>query len=73
MGFTADFSRVEWAKSSYSGCDEHNCVEFSRALAPSGMVPIRDSKGPEGPALAVSAPSWSAFVDAVKGGNFPAL
>jgi hypothetical protein len=73
METAPDLAPVKWVKSSHSGGNDGNCIEFSRALAPSGIVPIRDSKGPEGPALAVSAPSWSAFVDAVKGGNFPAL
>ncbi|MFC5724042.1 DUF397 domain-containing protein [Streptomyces gamaensis] len=31
-------------------------------FAPTGVVPVRDSKRPGGPALAVSAPAWTAFV-----------
>jgi hypothetical protein len=73
METAADLSRMAWLKSSYSEGNDGQCVEFSRTLAPSGIVPIRDSKDPQGPALAVPASSWCAFVDAVKDGDFPAL
>ncbi|GAA2362804.1 hypothetical protein GCM10010246_62490 [Streptomyces cuspidosporus] len=35
-----------------------------------GIVPIRDSKRPHGPALVFPAPAWSAFVAEVKGDGF---
>lgn len=35
------------------------------------MVPVRDSEDPRGPALVFEAAAWSAFVEAVKGGEFP--
>lgn len=31
-----------------------------------GVVPVRDSKVPEGPALLVPAASWSAFVSGLE-------
>ncbi|MGO4428949.1 DUF397 domain-containing protein, partial [Streptomyces sp. MCAF7] len=34
-------------------------------------IPVRDSKAPEGPALVFEPSSWSAFVSAVKHGEFP--
>ena len=37
-----------------------------------GIVPVRDSKTPHGPALVFTAPRWTAFIDAVKDGHFPA-
>ncbi|WAP60831.1 DUF397 domain-containing protein [Streptomyces sp. S465] len=30
-----------------------------------GVVPVRDSKRPDGPALVFPAASWTAFVDAL--------
>ncbi|GHG28709.1 DUF397 domain-containing protein [Streptomyces filamentosus] len=55
-----------WFKSSYSN-NGGNCVEVAHNLVPAlGIVPVRDSKVPAGPALAVSAAAFTAFVDAVK-------
>ncbi|WP_338423567.1 DUF397 domain-containing protein [Streptomyces gobiensis] len=34
------------------------------------MVPIRDSKNPQGPALAFTSHAWSAFIDGVKAGEY---
>ncbi|MCL7493218.1 DUF397 domain-containing protein [Streptomyces sp. MCA2] len=70
--FTRDFA---WTKSSYSDANGGECLEFSRALTraqPHGLVPVRDSKNPDGPALVFPAGGWSAFVSAVKDGQFPA-
>ncbi|MET7796001.1 DUF397 domain-containing protein [Streptomyces decoyicus] len=68
--FTRDFA---WLKSSYSDANGGQCLEFSRALThPHGLVPVRDSKNPDGPALVFPAGGWSAFVSAVKGGQFSA-
>ncbi|WP_245700774.1 DUF397 domain-containing protein [Streptomyces roseifaciens] len=38
------------------------CVEWAPALAPSGVVPVRDSKNPDGPVIAVPAAAWSMFI-----------
>ncbi|MDF2260951.1 DUF397 domain-containing protein [Streptantibioticus ferralitis] len=35
-----------------------------------GVVPVRDSKDPHGPALIFGADAWSAFVAGVKAGDF---
>ncbi|NJP99026.1 DUF397 domain-containing protein [Streptomyces zingiberis] len=59
-----------WRKSSYSNSDGGSCLEVLDGH-PAG-VPVRDSKNPDGPALLVPAPGWSAFVTAVKTGTFPA-
>ncbi len=62
-----------WFKSSYSG-NGGQCVEVARNLAsPRGVVPVRDSKDPHGPALAFSPTAWSAFVAGVKAGQFPTV
>ncbi|MFE2968311.1 DUF397 domain-containing protein [Streptomyces sp. NPDC059340] len=52
----------DWFKSSYSSGDQ-SCVEV--ATVP-GLVPVRDSKNPQGPALALAPYAWSAFVDFAK-------
>ncbi|MFE1548152.1 DUF397 domain-containing protein [Streptomyces sp. NPDC058718] len=55
-----------WFKSSYSA-DGGQCVEVARNLVPElGVVPVRDSKVPAGPTIAVSAAAFSAFVDSVR-------
>ncbi|MFE0701166.1 DUF397 domain-containing protein [Streptomyces sp. NPDC058872] len=62
----------QWFKSSYSNNDG-NCVEVATNLAATiGAVPVRDSKTPAGPALALSASAFSAFVESVKGGQLGA-
>ncbi|MEJ8647940.1 DUF397 domain-containing protein [Streptomyces sp. MS1.AVA.3] len=73
-GNCVEFSRdFAWVKSSYSEGNGGACLEFSRALTqPHGLVPVRDSKNPDGPALVFPAGDWSAFVSAVKGGQFSA-
>jgi hypothetical protein len=62
-----------WFKSSYSG-NGGACVEVAvNLIASSDVVPVRDSKDPNGPALAFSADNWTAFVSALKSGEFPTL
>ncbi|MFJ2745487.1 DUF397 domain-containing protein [Streptomyces sp. NPDC087440] len=63
--------RSLWVKSSYSNTDGGSCVEWmpSAATAGHGPVPVRDSKSPDGPVLAVPAPAWTSFVDALKGSD----
>lgn len=59
-----------WEKSSYSGSDGGQCVEFSRTFAiPSGVVPVRDSKNPDEAALTFSVGEWRMFIEAVKSGE----
>ncbi|MEU2210538.1 DUF397 domain-containing protein [Streptomyces hygroscopicus] len=36
-----------------------------------GVVPVRDSKRPDGPALAFPAASWAAFIRELKTGHRP--
>ncbi|MFC4035188.1 DUF397 domain-containing protein [Streptomyces polygonati] len=59
-----------WRKSSYSSNNGGNCVEVASGLP--GVVPVRDSKDPQGPALSFTQAAWSAFLSEVKSGNFPA-
>ncbi|MFE7311679.1 DUF397 domain-containing protein [Streptomyces sp. NPDC057555] len=59
-----------WFKSSYSN-NGGACIEVAANLMSThGVVPIRDSKAQEGPALAVSAASFTAFIAAVKSNVF---
>ncbi|MBM4791141.1 DUF397 domain-containing protein [Streptomyces sioyaensis] len=62
-----DLATAQWRKSSYSSGQPDNCLEVSDTHP--GVVPVRDSKSPQGPALVFPAAGWSAFVDAVKGGQ----
>lgn len=57
-------TRAEWRKSSRSSGNGGQCVEVAGNLP--GVVAVRDSKNPDGPALAVSPGDWRAFTDRVK-------
>ncbi|MFE7410734.1 DUF397 domain-containing protein [Streptomyces laurentii] len=55
-----------WFKSSYSS-NGGACVEVATNLITArGIVPVRDSKVPAGPSLAVTASAFAAFVGSVK-------
>ncbi len=58
---------VTWRKSSRSN-ERDNCVEFAFPDAPGSLV--RDSKDPNGPALALTAEGHAAFIEAVAQGEF---
>ncbi|MER0243869.1 DUF397 domain-containing protein [Streptomyces sp. HSW2009] len=60
-----------WTKSSYSD-NGGQCVEVAANLATHGIVPVRDSKDPQGPTLAFGTTAWTAFVAGVKAGDFHA-
>ncbi|MFD5384036.1 DUF397 domain-containing protein [Streptomyces sp. NPDC059474] len=60
-----------WFKSSYSN-NGGACIEVAANLVASrGVVPVRDSKDPHGPALMFEPTAWSSFVSAVRRGEFP--
>ncbi|WP_405686410.1 DUF397 domain-containing protein [Streptomyces sp. NBC_01387] len=55
-----------WFKSSYSD-NGGNCIEVAANLVVShGVVPVRDSKNPSGPALAFDDSAWGAFIAGIK-------
>jgi hypothetical protein len=56
-----------WRKSSYSNQDGGNCVEVADNLP--GIVPVRDSKNPDGPVIRFSPGAWSALIGVVKAGR----
>lgn len=55
-----DLKSAAWRKSSYSNPDGGQCVEVSDDIP--GLVPVRDSKVPEGPCVVVGVAAWSMFV-----------
>ena len=61
-------SRAVWHKSTFSNGSGGDCVEIASNLP--GIVAVRDSKDREGPKLTVSEQAWSAFVQAIKHGEF---
>jgi hypothetical protein len=63
----ADLSRAVWHKSTFSNGNGGNCVEAARNLP--GIVAVRDSKNPDGPALVISDQAWSRFVQGIKRGE----
>lgn len=64
MSTAPDLTTAVWRKSSYSNGEGGACVEVSDGFT--GVVPVRDSKSPEGPALVVSDNAWSAFIGFAK-------
>jgi len=67
-GMQASELNVIWRKSSWSGPQGGNCVEF--AQLPDGQVALRNSRHPSGPALLFTPAEWDAFSKAVVAGEF---
>ena len=67
-----DLSAAPWRKSSYSGNNGGDCIEAAPGFI-SGLVPVRDSKDPEGPALVFGVEAFKAFVQAVQNDEFPTV
>ncbi|HUZ25729.1 MAG TPA: DUF397 domain-containing protein [Streptosporangiaceae bacterium] len=63
-----DLSSAQWKKSSYSGNNGGQCVEVAANLP--GVVAVRDSKDPEGPALVLDPDAFAAFTAGVRRGEF---
>ncbi|MFF8026479.1 DUF397 domain-containing protein [Streptomyces sp. NPDC007896] len=64
MNRTPDLTTAVWRKSSYSDGGGTNCVEVADCYP--GLVPVRDSKAPQGPVLVLGAGAWAPFVGAVR-------
>ena len=60
---------ARWRKSTYGNGDGGDCVEVRDDLP--GVVPVRDSKTPAGPALVFPASAWAPFVGALKSAGAP--
>lgn len=65
-----DLSQVSWRKSSYSDGNGGSCVEVADGFT--AVLPVRDSKRPNGPVLTFGHPQWSAFVAALRSDELPA-
>ncbi|MET8797345.1 DUF397 domain-containing protein [Nocardia sp. NPDC004568] len=63
---TADQSTARWFKSSHSAPDK-DCVEA--AFLDGGMVGVRDSKNPAGPALVFAPAEWDTFTATLRTGD----
>lgn len=62
-----DLAGAKWFKSSRSGGGKE-CVEVAHLAE--GLVGVRDSKNPTGPALVFSPGEWDAFTAGVKEREF---
>ncbi|GAA3836950.1 DUF397 domain-containing protein [Streptomyces coacervatus] len=62
---STDLHGVRWLRSSYS-TGANNCVETAlpRSGPWTGLLAVRDSKDPAGPALLLSPGSWTDFTAA---------
>ncbi|MFE9764697.1 DUF397 domain-containing protein [Streptomyces sp. NPDC005808] len=56
----APLGPLAWRKSTYSGDCDASCVEI--APTPCAAIAVRDSKVPDGPALALTPAAFTAFV-----------
>jgi hypothetical protein len=63
-----DLTKAEWRKSSFSGTTGGQCVEVAANLP--GMIAVRDSKNPAGPALTFTPEEWRAFIAGASAGEF---
>ncbi|WP_329109654.1 DUF397 domain-containing protein [Micromonospora sp. NBC_01699] len=59
-----DLTGAVWRKSTRSNNGGSTCVEVARNLP--GVVGVRDSKDPSGPALTFVPDAWRAFVGLTK-------
>jgi hypothetical protein len=64
MKHTPDLSTAVWRKSSYSDGGANNCVEVAHGYP--DLVPVRDSKVPDGQVLLFGAGPWALFLTKVK-------
>ncbi|MFF4925994.1 DUF397 domain-containing protein [Kitasatospora sp. NPDC001261] len=62
-----DLTTASWVKSTYSQ-QGGDCLEVARGSRE--LMPVRDSKDPQGPALVFPAEAWVSFVAAVRSGEF---
>ncbi|MGH3787419.1 MAG: DUF397 domain-containing protein [Pseudonocardiaceae bacterium] len=61
---------VAWRISSYSPNGGGSCVEAGALPDHTGRVAVRHSHRPNGLALLLTQPTWTAFIGSVKSGEF---
>jgi hypothetical protein len=64
MTHTPDLGTAVWRKSSYSEGGANDCLEVTDGVP--HIVPVRDSKIPDGPLILFRATSWAAFLPSVR-------
>ncbi|MDH6120707.1 hypothetical protein ABH930_004803 [Kitasatospora sp. GAS204A] len=65
-----DLTNARWVKSRHSG-NGGQCVEVAPDFP--GIVPVRDSKDPHGPALVFTTDAWQAFARSTAAGDLGAV
>ncbi|WP_406385678.1 DUF397 domain-containing protein [Streptomyces sp. NBC_00211] len=65
-----DLPEAKWRKSSFSDGGEQ-CVEVADTRPTRGFVAVRDSKDPNGPALAFTEAAFTAFLPHAAHGHTP--
>ncbi|MFF9809080.1 DUF397 domain-containing protein [Streptomyces coeruleorubidus] len=60
MNRTPDLTTAAWRKSSHSDGGASNCLEVADNQP--DIVPVRDSKQPDGPILVFGASPWASFL-----------
>ncbi|MFD5337101.1 DUF397 domain-containing protein [Streptomyces hawaiiensis] len=60
MNRAPEVTAAVWRKSSYSDGGASNCLEVADDHP--GIVPVRDSKQPDGPVLVFGASPWTSFL-----------
>ncbi|MEV4709896.1 DUF397 domain-containing protein [Micromonospora sp. NPDC049374] len=63
----ADLTGARWRKSTRSGSNGGDCVEVADNLP--GVVAVRDSKDPHGPALTFTPTAWTTFLTTTRNGH----
>lgn len=58
-----DLTSATWRKSTRSSANGSDCVEVAQLP---GVLAVRDSKDPHGPALLFDHAAWSAFVTGLR-------
>ena len=64
MKHTPNLTAAVWRKSTYSDGGDNNCVEVAEGYA--DLIPVRDSKAPNGGVLLFGATSWASFLTQIK-------
>jgi hypothetical protein len=67
MSTSCDLTRAVWRKSSHSQGNADTCVEVAQNLT--GIIAVRDSTDPGGPALIFAPAAWATFTDRLKAGE----